>query len=120
MQSPLPPDRHFGALFTGIFAALAAVNYFHGGGSYLWLAVASALFGVVTVTRPQLLRPLNVLWMRFAGLLHRVVSPMVLGVIFYIVLTPVGVVQRLGGRDALRRKPDSQARSYWVPREPPG
>jgi hypothetical protein len=120
MQTKLPPDRHFGALFSVAFAALAAVSYFRGGHAYPWLLGASGLFAIVTLAKPHLLRPLNALWMRLAALLNRVVSPLVLGAIFYVVLTPVGVIQRLAGRDTMRRKRDSQAQSYWIPREPPG
>jgi hypothetical protein len=120
LQTKLPPDRHFGVLFTIVFAALAGINYFRSGYAYLWLVGVSALIGVVTLARPQLLRPFNALWMRFAALLHRIVSPLVLGAIFYLVLTPVGVLQRLTGRDTMRRRPEPQAKSYWVQREPPG
>lgn len=120
VQTKLPPDRHFGALFTIVFAVLAGINYYRGGHAYLWLVGASAVIGVVTLVRPQLLRPFNALWMRFAALLHRIVSPLVLGAIFYVILTPVGVLQRITGRDTMRRKTEPQAKSYWIRREPPG
>jgi hypothetical protein len=116
----LPPDKQFGTLFTAVFAVLAGLNFYRGGHAYPWLVVVAALFGIVTLARPSLLRPLNALWMKFAELLHHIVSPVVLGAIFYVVLTPVGAVQRLFGRDTMRRKPDAQAQSYWIPRVPPG
>ena len=119
-QMKLPPDRQFGTLFTIVFAVLAGLNFYRGGHAYTWLAIVAGLFGVVTLVRPSLLRPLNRLWMLFAELLHRIVSPVVLGAIFYVVLTPVGAVQRVMGRDTMRRKLDAQARSYWIPRVPPG
>jgi hypothetical protein len=114
------PDRHFGLLFTVVFAAMAALSYFRGSHAYPWFAGASALIAAVTLAKPELLRPFNVLWMRLAAVLHRIVSPIVLGAIFFLVLTPVGIVQRLAGRDTMSRKPDSKARSYWIQREPPG
>ena len=116
----LPPDRQFGTLFTVVFTALAGLNWYRDGQAYPWLAVAAVVLGVATITRPSVLRPLNARWMQFAELLHRVVSPVVLGAIFFVVLTPVGVVQRLTGRDPMQRKQDKSSRSYWIPRVPPG
>ena len=107
-------------MFTVVFAALAGLNWHRGGQVYPWLAVLAVLLGVVTVARPSLLRPLNALWMQLAKLLHRVVSPVVLGAVFFAVLTPIGVVQRLAGRDLMQRKRDKSIRSYWIPRVPPG
>ena len=64
--------------------------------------------------------PLNRLWFRFGELLHRIVSPIALGVIFFGVVTPYAVVMRLFGRDALLLRKGSARPSYWVRREPPG
>ena len=70
--------------------------------------------------RPELLGGLNRLWIRFGVLLGKVVSPIALGVLFYGVLAPMGVVMRLMGKDPLRLKLDSGANSYWIRRKPPG
>ena len=120
MKVKLPPDRHFGLLFTAVFAALASVNYFRGGHAYLWMALVSIFTAIVTLARPRLLRPFNTLWMRLAAVLHHIVSPLILGAIFYVVLTPVGVLQRVTGRDTMRRKTEPEAKSYWIRRQPPG
>ena len=120
MSGNLPPDRHFGLAFTILFAVLAGASYLRGGSAYPWLTVLSGLTGLVTLVRPKWLRPFNAAWMKFAGLLHSVVSPLVLGAIFFLVLTPVGLVQRLAGRDVMRRKFDPKKKSYWISREPPG
>ncbi len=69
---------------------------------------------------PSLLAPLNRVWTKFGLLLHKVVSPIVLGVMFYLVITPTGLLMRLFGKDPLRLKFDGTAKSYWIPREPPG
>ncbi len=120
MSPPLPPDRHFGYLFTVVFAALAVMSYFRGGHGYPWLAGAAGTVAAVTLARPSWLRPFNALWMRFAGLLHHVVSPVILGVIFFLVITPVGMVQRIAGRNEMRRNFEPGSESYWIIREPPG
>lgn len=82
--------------------------------------IAAAVFLAATLIRPSILHPLNRAWMAFGNLLHRVVNPIVLGVIFYVVLTPMGVLMRLRGRDPMQRRLDPQSTSYWVHRKPPG
>jgi len=120
MTTNLPPDRHFGLVFTVLFAALAVVSYIRGGHAFVWLLPLSALTGLVALISPRWLRPLNRLWMKFAGLLHAIVSPVVLAVLYFLILTPFGFVRRLGGRDTMRRRIDPQIDSYWISREPPG
>ena len=71
---------------------------------------------VVAVARPTVLAPLNKLWTRFGLMLHRITSPIVLGVIFFGVLLPTGMLMRLFGRRPLRVTPDPRAETYWVPR----
>lgn len=109
----LPSNRSFGWTFTVVFALIALF-------AYPWLLAVAALFAAVTVIRDQWLAPLNRAWMRFGALLNRIVSPVVLGLIYFAVFTPVAVVMRLAGRDAMRRRFEPARPSYWVPREPPG
>ena len=120
MTTNLPPDRHFGLVFTVFFAALAVLSYFRGGHAFLWLLPLSALIGLVAIIIPRWLRPLNRLWMKLAALLHAIVSPVVLAVLYFLILTPFGFVRRLAGRDTMRRRFDPQIDSYWISREPPG
>jgi hypothetical protein len=120
MTTNLPPDRHFGLVFTVLFAALAVLSYFRGGHAFLWLLPLSALIGLVAIIIPRWLRPLNRLWMKLAALLHAIVSPVVLAVLYFLILTPFGFVRRLAGRDTMRRRFDPQIDSYWISREPPG
>ncbi len=115
-----PSDRHFGLVFTTLFAALAIFSYFRGGHAYPWLLALGALTGLTAVVKPTWLRLFNRLWMKFATLLHAIVSPVVLAVIYYLVLTPFGIVQRLAGRDTMQRNFDPKTDSYWIPRKPPG
>lgn len=120
MTTNLPPDRHFGLVFTVLFAALAVLSYFRGGHAFLWLLPLSALIGLVAIIIPRWLRPLNRLWMKLAALLHAIVSPVVLAVLYFLILTPFGFARRLAGRDTMRRRFDPQIDSYWISREPPG
>lgn len=113
-------DRGFGIVFTVVFAVVSvAPAVFGDGGVRLWAATVAAAFLVTALARPALLAPLNRLWLRFGLLLHRIVNPVIMGLIFFVLLTPVAVVMRLAGRDALRLRPH-RADSYWILREPPG
>jgi Saxitoxin biosynthesis operon protein SxtJ len=86
----------------------------------VWLLAVAVGLVVISLFAAWTLRPLNRLWSRLGLLLNRVVSPIVLGVIFYAVVTPVGFVLRARGRDLLRLRFDQTAPSYWIVREPPG
>jgi hypothetical protein len=112
MEPALPSNRSFGWTFTGIFA-LSAVFY-------PWTMPAAILMAAVTLAREHWLTPLNRAWMKLGLLMGSVVNPIVLGVLFFAVFTPVGLVLRLAGRDAMARRWDAARPSYWVERDPPG
>ena len=114
MKPTLPSNRSFGWLFTGV---LLVVGAWH---TQPWLIGLAALFAAVTAVRQQWLTPLNRAWMKLGELLGRVLSPIILGVIFFAVFTPVGLVMRFMGRDAMKRRWEPAAPSYWVKRDPPG
>jgi hypothetical protein len=110
---PLPSNRSFGWTFTLVFTLVALF-------AYPWLMALAAVMAAITMMRAQWLAPLNRAWMKFGALLHRVVSPLVLGLIFFGLFTPVGMAMRAFGRDAMKRRFEPQAPSYWVKRDPPG
>ena len=112
----LPSNKKFGFFFTFVFAILAF--YFLFIDSILWaqaLALLAVLFLLITVIIPQVLLPLNKLWMRLGLLLGMIVSPIVLGIIFFGLVTPYGVVMRMFGRDELRLKFTKKS-SHWISR----
>ena len=117
----LPSERRFGALFTLVFAAIGAWGHYKGGSpaaSNAWF-VAAAVVALVTLAAPRLLAPFNLAWFKLGLLMGKVVSPIVLGIIFFVLLTPVAVIGRLFGRDELRLKRKA-VQSYWIERVPPG
>jgi hypothetical protein len=120
MKPALPSNRSFGWTFTGVCLVFGAYGLWKGGAAQAWLLAVAALIALVTATRDSWLAPFNRAWMALGELLGRVVSPVVLGVIFFGVFTPVGALMRRFGRDAMCRKLDASARSYWVKRDPPG
>lgn len=112
----LPSNKKFGFFFTFVFAILAF--YFLFINSILWaqaLAMLVVLFLLITIIIPKALLPLNKLWMRLGLLLGMIVSPIVLGIIFFGLVTPYGVVMRMFGRDELRLKFTKKS-SHWISR----
>ncbi len=80
----------------------------------------SAAFLLAALLAPKVLTPLNRAWMAFALLLHKVTSPIILGVLFFVLFTPVALFMRLAKRDLMKRRFEPGAGSYWIPRSPAG
>lgn len=112
-------DRAFGFVFAIFFLVVALLPLFWGR-LYWWALGVSAGFLVVAWLFPAALSPLNRLWFRFGLLLHAVINPIVLGIMFYGVVLPTGLVMRALGKDPLRLRFDRNVRSYWIKRDPPG
>ena len=114
-------DRSFGLVFTVVFVVIGCWPLLDGATAPRWWAFAFALaFLVASYAKPSVLAPLNRLWTKFGLLLHRIVNPVVLGILFYLMVTPIGVVRRVLGKDGLDRQLEPEKNSYWVTREPPG
>ncbi|MBT9525090.1 MAG: hypothetical protein IV105_07510 [Rhizobacter sp.] len=113
-------DRAFGFVFAAVFLIIAAFPLLHAGAPRWWSVGVAAAFGLVAIVKPVLLAGANKLWMKFGLLLAKVVSPIALGILFYLVFMPIGLLMRVSGKDPLRLKFDPAAKSYWIPREPPG
>ena len=120
-QKQLPADRSFGILFSIIFILLSTYLYIYKPNTSIWLVfgIISCLFIFITFFSPQLFRPLNIVWYYIGVLLGKIVSPIVLGVLFFLLITPVAVLGRIMGRDILKLKRNSAA-TYWIERHPPG
>ena len=115
----LPSNRKFGFFFTFVF--LIAAVYFYHYENMTWtyaFVTASSIFLVVTLIKSDALLPLNILWMRLGFLLGLIVSPIVLGIIFFGLFTPIATLMRLYRRDELRLK-FTHKTSYWVTRNEP-
>jgi len=108
----LPSDRKFGWTFAGLFLL---IGFFHP-----WVLALAAATALVTLTRAELLAPLKRGWMKIGEAMHRVVSPVIMAIMFFGVFTPMGYVMRRFGWDAMRRAWDPAAKTYWQPRDPPG
>jgi len=113
-------DRGFGLTFAAVGVAVGIANLWWGErAGWIWLAGAGALLGLA-VASPRILSSLNRLWGRFAVLLRRLVTPIVVLVVFVTSVVPVGVIMRALGKDPLRLKPHAAAATYWIDRKLPG
>ena len=113
-------DRGFGLVFAGFFALVGALSLWRGHTGWHYTLPLAAVFVVVAYTFPQVLAPLNRLWLKFGLLLYKVMNPLVLGLLFFVTITPIGFLMRLFGKDFLRLQLDRNAKSYWIERTPPG
>jgi len=113
-------DRSFGFVMAAAFAAVTLLNVWHVGRVWPWTGGVAALFLAAALLRPAKLHPLNLIWLKFGLLLHRVVNPVIMTLLFYGTVLPTGLVMRMLGKDLLRLKREPGADSYWIVRQPPG
>ena len=99
-------------------ALVGAVNYHHSGRLWPWELVLAGLLLAAALLKASLLNPLNRLWMKLGLLLHRIVNPIVMGLLFYGTIWPTGLVMRMRGRDLLRLKREPTSDTYWIARAP--
>ena len=111
-------DRNFGLVMAGALALLSALNGWHHGRLWPWTAVIAIAFLAAAWFKPSALRPLNIVWMKLGLVLHRIVNPIVMGLLFFGTIWPTGLVMRLRGRDLLRLKREPASDSYWIVRTP--
>ena len=109
-------NRSFGILFSILFAIIAFWPIINGNPLRLWLIPVSVIFLVLGLLNSKLLNPLNVVWVKFGELLGRIIAPIVMALIYFIIITPIGLFMRLIRKDLLNLK-FSKANTYWIKRE---
>ena len=117
-------ERSFGFVFAVVFTIVGLLPIItradDEGVIRIWALVVAALFAIISMAKPQLLKPLNKLWFRFGLLLHKVMNPLIMGLMFFVVVSPIGIIMRILGKTPLKKDFDRDAESYWIPRDPPG
>ena len=112
--------RAFGLLFAVVFLIVGAAPLLGGDAPRWWGLASGCVFGLLALIAPAALAPLSDLWLTFGALLRRVVSPIVMVVLFVGAVVPTGLLMRLLGRDSLALKREPSKMSYWIDRTPPG
>ncbi len=113
-------DRTLGFVLAVIFLIVGLAPLAGGADVRIWASILAVVFLVLAIAWPTSLGPLNRVWTRFGLLLHRLMSPLVMGVIFYFSVTPIGVFLRVIGKSTLGLRPDPKMETYWITRRPPG
>lgn len=119
-QVEMGSDRSFGLVFAAVFAIVALLPLKDGAEPRLWAGAVAAAFLAVALVFPKALKPLNKLWFLVGMALHHVVTPLVMGLLFFVTVTPIALLMRAAGKDPLRLARDDAAASYWIVRDPPG
>ena len=111
-------EKSFGLVFAVVFAIIALwPTVFHGNSPRIWALIVAAIFLVLAFVAPQVLKPLNKLWFKFGMLLSKIMAPIVMGIIFFITVTPIGLIRRMKNPDPLNQKFDAEADTYWIARD---
>jgi hypothetical protein len=111
-------DRSFGLVFAAVFALAAFLPLLRAPHQPRWWAAVIAIaFALVALLWPKRLAALNKLWLKLGLLLHAIVSPGVLALLFYGAIVPIGLLKRIFGNDSLRLQADRAANSYWITRD---
>ena len=121
MKDPLkkPSNKSFGILFFIVFFAIGIYLFFVKNEVFYNVFLVSLLFLILGLKNSKILTPLNILWLKFGFLLGKFISPIVIGIIFFVVVTPTGLIMKLFKKDLLRLK-KSKSNSYWIRRSNEG
>jgi len=106
-------NRSFGIVFFIFFLIIGTYPIFFQGELRIWSLIVSIIFLLLGIINSRLLTPLNLLWFKFGMLLGRIVSPIVMGLVFFLVVTPTGVIMRILNKDLLRLK-KKNIKTYWI------
>tara|TARA_B100001115_G_C15546905_1_gene260252 strand:+ start:183 stop:566 length:384 start_codon:yes stop_codon:yes gene_type:complete len=106
-------NRSFGIVFFIVFLLIALYPLIYSEEIRIWSVIISIIFLVLGLLKSKILTPLNKLWFKFGILLGKVISPLIMGIIFFLVVTPIGLIMRLLGKDLLNLK-YSDTKSYWI------
>ena len=111
-------NRSFGIVFFIVFLIIAIYPLINNGDLRIWSLVISIIFLILGLINSKFLTPLNKLWFKFGLLLGRLISPIIMGIIFFFVVTPIGLILRIFGKDVLNLKKNN-SKSYWIKKNGP-
>ena len=109
-------NRNFGLVFFFVFLIISLWPLLNEGAPRIWSLAIAIIFLILGLLNSKILTPLNILWFKFGLLLGAIVSPIVMGVIFFLVITPIGFFMKIIGKDLLNNKYDNKKKSYWIDR----
>ena len=114
----LGSNRSFGIVFFLVFLIISLYPFINDGNLRIWLFIISIIFLILGILNSKILTPLNKIWFKFGLLLGKIISPVVMGTIFFIVVTPIGLILRLFQKDVLNLKFNNN-KTYWIEKNGP-
>jgi len=111
-------NKSFGIVFSIVFFLIALYPLTYYGEIRVWSGIVSLIFLVIALFNSKILAPLNKLWFKFGIFLGRIISPIIMGIIFFLIVTPIGLVMRLLRKDILNLK-YNKSKSYWIEKDGP-
>ena len=111
-------NRSFGIVFFIVFLLISLYPLLYGESIRVWFLATSLIFLVLGLVNSKILSPLNKIWFKFGIILGKIISPVIMGIIFFFVVTPIGLLMRLLGKDVLNLKYDKK-KSYWIEKSGP-
>tara|TARA_X000000368_G_C22560044_1_gene506018 strand:- start:138 stop:521 length:384 start_codon:yes stop_codon:yes gene_type:complete len=111
-------NKSFGLVFFIVFLIISIYPIFKNGELRLWSLIVALIFLILGLLNSKILNPLNLIWFKFGLLLGKVVSPVIMGIIFFAVVTPTSIIMRILGKDLLNLR-YSKNKSYWIEKEGP-
>ena len=118
-KDKLPSNRNFGLVFFVFFLIIGLWPLLGTNEIRYWSIFFSIIFFLLGITNSKLLNPLNKIWFNFGILLGKMISPLIMGIIFFLVVTPIGVIMRVFGKDILSLKYNKKNKSYWIEKNGP-
>ena len=106
-------NRSFGIVFFVFFLIVATYQLYFGNSLRVWSIIISLIFLILGLLNSRILTPLNLVWFKFGMLLGRIISPVVMGLVFFLVVTPTGIIMKLFKKDLLNLKKKTSS-SYWI------
>jgi hypothetical protein len=106
-------NKSFGIVFFIVFVVISIFPLFNNGEIRIWAIILSIVFLILGLSNSSILTPLNKLWFKFGILLGSFVSPIVMGLVFFLVVTPTGIIMRIFGKNLLNLKRNNK-KSYWI------
>ncbi len=118
MKIKVGSNRSFGIVFSIVFLLIALWPLLNNSEIRVWSLIISSIFLILGFLNSMLLNPLNILWFKFGLLLGKIISPLVMGLIFFCVVTPIGILMKIFMKDLLKLKYNNK-NSYWVDKNGP-
>ena len=117
-NTKFPTNKNFGIVFSIVFLIIALFPLINDGSLMIWSLIVSTVFLFLGLINSKILTPLNKIWFKFGLILGRIVSPVIMGIIFFLVVTPIAFIMRLVGKDLLNLK-FNKHKSYWIEKTGP-